>query len=88
MSKWMDECGVSCPRPLLLSGSTMAAQVPQRILSPLTGDDGAATPPAAHPLCADPQATGGAWTDDAMVEQDADHFSAEQAGEFGPGPAQ
>jgi hypothetical protein len=63
------------------------APVPQRVVAPLTGDDGAATPPAAHRLLVDPQAAGGPRADDAMVEQDANNVATEQASEFNPGLA-
>jgi hypothetical protein len=71
-------------RAPLSPGAARSARVSQRVVPLLTGDDGAATPPAAHRLLVDPQAARGPRADDAMVEQDANHIAREQAVEFDP----
>lgn len=80
----MNECAAS-RQPRLASRPGGAARVPQCVVAPLARDDGAATSTAAHRLVDDPYAVGGAGTDHPTVEQDANHFAAEQAPELNPG---
>ena len=55
--------------PRLPFRSARSAQVAQRVVAPLSGDDGAATPLAAHRLLVDPPVARGPRADDALVER-------------------